>query len=98
MRLFASPHGPWQLPVMRTPVALPPSSCGKERAMQMRRRFNQTVSFHNRLSEFIADARAEAENMPDGPEPNQLLKKIRQAEAAANIEPWANSPRLQPPK
>jgi hypothetical protein len=66
--------------------------------MQMRRRFNQTVSFHNRLSEFIADARAEAENMPDGPERNQLLKKIRQAEAAANIEPWANSPGLQPPK
>jgi hypothetical protein len=66
--------------------------------MQMRRRFDQKVSFHNRLSEFIADARAKAEHMPDGPKRNELLKKIRQAEAAANIEAWANSPGLQPPK
>jgi hypothetical protein len=66
--------------------------------MQMRRRFKQTVSLHNRLSEFVADTRAKADSVPDGPERNQLLKKIRQAEAAANIEPWANSPRLQPPK
>jgi hypothetical protein len=36
--------------------------------------------------------------MPDGPERNELLKKIRRAEAAANIEAWANSPGLQPPK
>jgi hypothetical protein len=64
----------------------------------MRRRFKQTVSLHNRLSEFIADARAKAETMPHSPERDELLKKIRQAEAAANIEAWANSPGLQPPK
>lgn len=66
--------------------------------MQMRRRFKQTVSLHNRLSEFVADTRAKADSVPDGPARNELLKKIQQAEAAANIEAWANSPGLQPPK
>ena len=61
--------------------------------MQMRRRFKQ-----DRLSKFIADARAKADCMPDGPARDELLKKIRQAETAANIEGWANSPGLQPPK
>jgi hypothetical protein len=28
----------------------------------------------------------------------ELQKKIRQAETAANVEKWANSPELQPPK
>jgi hypothetical protein len=64
--------------------------------MQMRRRFKQTVSLHN--PEFVADTRAKADSVPDGPARNELLKKIQQAEAAASIEAWANSPGLQPPK
>jgi hypothetical protein len=36
--------------------------------------------------------------MPDSAERYDLLKKIRQAECAANIEAWVNSPGLQPPK
>jgi hypothetical protein len=36
--------------------------------------------------------------LPDSAERYEHLKKIRQAEAAANIEAWANSPKLQPPK
>jgi hypothetical protein len=66
--------------------------------MQMRRRFKQTASLQDLLSEFIADARAEAETEPGGPDEYELRKKIRQAETAANIEAWANSPGLQPPK
>jgi hypothetical protein len=36
--------------------------------------------------------------MPESKDRDALLKKIRQAETAANIEGWANSPGLQPPK
>jgi hypothetical protein len=66
--------------------------------MQMRRRFKQTTSLQDRLSEFIAGARSEAEAAPGGSDEYELRKKIRQAETAANIEAWANSPGLQPPK
>ena len=36
--------------------------------------------------------------MPEGPAREELVKKIRQAETASEIEGWANSPELQPPK
>jgi hypothetical protein len=38
------------------------------------------------------------DRLPDGADQVELLKKIKQAEAAANIEAWANSPGLQPAK
>ncbi|WP_425908429.1 hypothetical protein [Nitrobacter sp. TKz-YC02] len=66
--------------------------------MQMRRRFKQTTSLQDRLSDFIAGARSEADGGPGGADQYEMLKKIRQAEAAANIERWAASPELQPPK
>jgi hypothetical protein len=66
--------------------------------MQTRRRFKQITSLQDRLSEFIADARSEADAAPDGADEYELRKKIRQAETAANIEAWANSSELQPPK
>jgi hypothetical protein len=66
--------------------------------MQKRRRFKQTTSLQDRLSEFAEGERAKAESMPDSAERYEHLKKIRQAKTAANIEAWANSPGLQPPK
>ena len=66
--------------------------------MQTRRRFKQTTSLQDRLSEFIGGARSEADAAPGGADEYELRKKIRQAETAANIEAWANSPGLQPPK
>lgn len=66
--------------------------------MQTRRRFKQTTSLQDRLSDFIAGARSEADAAPDGANQYELLKKIRQAETAANIERWTTSPELQPPK
>ncbi len=66
--------------------------------MQTRRRFKQTNSLLERLSEFIADLRHEAAGMPDGPDRDEVLKKIQKAENAVNMEAWANSPELQPPK
>jgi hypothetical protein len=65
--------------------------------MQQRRRFKQTKSLQERLSEFVDGERAKAESTPDGDQ-LELAKKTRQAEVAADIERWANSPELQPPK
>jgi hypothetical protein len=60
--------------------------------------FKQTISLQDRLAEFVADARSEADAEPAGADQYELQKKIRQAETAANIERWANSLELQPPK
>jgi hypothetical protein len=66
--------------------------------MRQRRRFKQLKSFQDRLADFIADTRSEAEAMPDGADQSELRKKLRRAETAANIDKWADSPELQPPK
>jgi hypothetical protein len=66
--------------------------------MQTRRRFKQTRSFQDRLTDFIADARAQAESLPEGADRYEMLKKVRRAQTAADMEKWANSPELQPPK
>ena len=65
--------------------------------MQKRRRFKQTTSLQDRLSEFVNTERAKAESVPESDQ-YELQKKIRQAETAANIQTWVSSPELQPPK
>jgi hypothetical protein len=42
--------------------------------------------------------RARAQLVPPGPERDELLKKAKKAETAMEVEGWANSPGLQPPK
>jgi hypothetical protein len=66
--------------------------------LQKRNRVKQAKSLQDRLAEFASEAHQEAAGTPDGPEREKLLKKIRQAETAADIEKWANSPGLQPSK
>jgi hypothetical protein len=66
--------------------------------MQKRRRFKQTTSLQDRLSKFVADTREKAEGMPDCKDRYELLKKVTQGEAAMDMEKWANSPELRPPK
>ena len=63
----------------------------------MRRRFKQTTSLQDRLSQFLNGERAKEESMPES-DRYELLKKVRQVKTAANIEAWANSAELQPPK
>jgi hypothetical protein len=82
---------------MRTPVALPPPSVGKERAMS-ERRFNPTQSLKERLCVFARLMRERAALMPFGAEKTATLAKAEEAEIAANVERWANSPELRPPK
>jgi hypothetical protein len=47
--------------------------------MQVRRRFKQTTSLQDRLSEFAEGERAEAETALDGADEYELRKKIRPA-------------------
>jgi hypothetical protein len=62
-----------------------------------RQRFKQTESLKDRLEAFARKSREKAENL-SGAERDALLRKARQADTAAHLDGWANSPGLQPPK
>jgi hypothetical protein len=62
-----------------------------------RRRFNNTLSFPDRLAKEAKRFRDEAETKPPGPERDLLIRKARQADTAAHIDQWASSPGLRPP-
>jgi hypothetical protein len=67
--------------------------------MKMQRRFKQTTSLRDRLAEFVAGARSEAERAPGGADRCELAKTVHKAETAADIDRWANTPgpkRLRP--
>jgi hypothetical protein len=66
--------------------------------MQHRRRFKQTTSLKDRLASFADEVREKARQLRPGPEQDALLKKARQADTASDLDEWANSPGLQPPK
>jgi hypothetical protein len=69
-----------------------------ERAMiKRRRRFNQNLSFRDRLKAWANEVRERASKLAAGSEKEALLRKANQAEVAA-LDDWANSPGLQPPK
>ena len=63
-----------------------------------RRRFKHTISFEERLAQEAERAKAQAKTLPDGTQRDLLLKKARQAEAAAHINEWLSSPGLRPPR
>ena len=64
----------------------------------LRRRFKQTHSLEERLSEQARRLREEAKLLPPGAEREAVLRKARQAEAAWYMTEWLRSPGLQPPK
>lgn len=66
--------------------------------MERRQRFKPEVSLQDRIMAWAKEARAQAAGLPPGPERDELLKKVRQAEVAMHLDDWANSPELQPPK
>ena len=66
--------------------------------MIKRRRFRPTTSFQDRLNAFAQDAREQAAELPPGVQRDDMLRKARQANTAAHLDEWANSPGLQPPK
>jgi hypothetical protein len=66
--------------------------------MLRRRRFKQTASLKERLLEEARQRREEASLLPPGALRDAALKRARQAEAAAKVDEWLNSPGLQPPE
>lgn len=63
-----------------------------------RRRSKQTQSFKDCLITWAEGARKQADKMAAGPEQEALLKRARQADTAAHLDDWVNSPGLRPPK
>jgi hypothetical protein len=61
-------------------------------------RFKQTLSLKDRLILWSQKVREDAEKLRPGPEQDVLLKKARQADTAAHLDQWANSPGLRSPK
>jgi hypothetical protein len=66
--------------------------------MTERRRPKQATSLKDRLAAFAEKARGKASQLSPGPERKDLLKKARQADTAAHLDAWANSPGLRPPE
>ena len=62
-----------------------------------RRRFDNTLTFPDRLANEAERLREEAETKPPGPERDTLLRKARQADIAAHIDQWVSSPGLKSP-
>jgi hypothetical protein len=56
------------------------------------------MSFPDDLSQEAERLRAEAEKLPPGTERHDLERKARQAETAAHIDEWLESPGLRPPE
>jgi hypothetical protein len=63
-----------------------------------RRRFENTLSFPDRLDQEADRLRAEAAKLPHGAERDALLRKARQARTASRVNEWLSSPGLQAPK
>ena len=59
--------------------------------MPKRRRFKQSPPLKDRLASFAQRARDIAASLPPGPEKDEMLKKIRQADIASHLDDWANS-------
>jgi hypothetical protein len=63
-----------------------------------RRRLKQLKSLKQRLIEQAKRLREEAKLKGPGVERETLVRKARQAEAAAHIDEWLSSPGLRSPK
>lgn len=60
--------------------------------MKHRTRVKQTKSLQDRLAAFAEEARQEAAGMPDGVEREKVLKAIKRAETASEIDALASPP------
>ena len=63
-----------------------------------RRRFKNTLTFPDRLTNEAKRLRQEAKTQPPGPEQDELLRKAPQAETAAHTDEWLASPGLKAPR
>ena len=66
--------------------------------MAERRRAKHATPLKDRLAAFAEEARGQASRLGPGTERDDLLKRARQADTAAHLDDWANSPGLRPPE
>lgn len=66
--------------------------------MAERSRDKQAASLKDRLTAFAEEARSKASQLRPGHEREDLLQKARQADTAAYLDEWVNSPGLRPPE
>jgi hypothetical protein len=64
----------------------------EEVMVKRRRRFKQTTSLAQRLTQEASRLREQAKSLSPGPEQAQLWRKIRQAETALRIDAWLALP------
>ena len=70
----------------------------KEWSSTMRHLFKQTKPLQDRVASFSREVKAKASRLPLGKEKDNLLRRARLADMASQLDDWANSPGLQPPK
>ena len=63
-----------------------------------RRQLKTDRALGERLIKEARIAREKAEQSPPSAESEDVLQKAREADVAAHIDEWLNSPGLQPPK
>lgn len=63
-----------------------------------RNRTRPALTLQERLNKFTEEARAAARKLPAGAERHALLQKVRDGEAAAEMERALSSPDTQDPK
>ena len=73
-----------------------PASSAREVPME-RRRFKQTQSLQQRLTEEVERLREEVDSLPPGHRREVLQQKVRQDETAIQIDAWISSPGLRAP-
>jgi hypothetical protein len=54
----------------------------------MKRQRSAPHTLEDQISAYAARLKAEAADLPDGPQKNYLFEKIRQLEAASSINAW----------
>ena len=63
-----------------------------------RNRTRPALSLQERLDKFTQEARAAAKNLPPGAERHAMLQKVRDGEAASEMERALSSPAPEAPK
>ncbi|PSO33326.1 hypothetical protein C7G41_08715 [Bradyrhizobium sp. MOS002] len=54
--------------------------------MLRRRRVQQTTTLQERLAEFTRTIREQAESLPEGRERDELMKRLRSADTASDLD------------
>jgi hypothetical protein len=63
----------------------------------MEQQLKPIADFEESLAREAVELRARAQSVPHGAERDDLLRRARQCETAAQASAWVNSPGLQPP-